>query len=134
MDSDEQQQEGQKPIEEVIADDGRYRMEAFGFLHEALGRSVREHHPDPDDPDKHVTGQQLCDSIVQLARERWGMMAPAVLKYWNVQASIDFGNMVYLMIEHNYMRKTEEDSVEDFRDRFDVDKDFDISSEIRLQD
>ena len=132
MDNPAQPDEEQLPIEEVIANDGRYRMESFGFLHEALGRAVQEHHPDPEDPEKHVTGQQLCISIRNLAAERWGMMAPAVLRSWNINGSIDFGNMVYLLIEHNYMRKTEEDSLEDFRDVFNLDTDFNSYEHIRI--
>ena len=132
MDNPEHSDETQIPIEEVIATDGRYRMESFGFLHEALGRAVQEHHPDPEDPEKHVTGQQLCESIRDLARDRWGMMAPAVLRSWNIKGSIDFGNMVYLLIDHNYMRKTDEDSIEDFRDVFSLEKDFDNSDNIRI--
>ena len=134
MDNPQQEDEQQIPIEDVIAADGRYRMEAFGFLHEALKKSVQEHHPDPEDAEKHVTGQQLCLSIRDLALDRWGMMAPAVLKHWNIQGSIDFGNMVYLLIEHNYMRKTDDDSVEDFRDIFDLETGFDNSDNIRIRE
>ena len=47
------------------------------------------------------------------------MLARTVLARWNVQATIDFGNMVYLLIEHGHMKKTDEDSIEDFRDVYD---------------
>jgi uncharacterized repeat protein (TIGR04138 family) len=60
-------------------------------------------------------------------------MAPAVLRSWGIRESIDFGNMVYLLIEHGMMRKTEEDTVEDFRDVFYLEKDFDVSDKIRLK-
>ena len=41
--------------------------------------------------------------------------------------------MVSLLIQHGLMRKTEEDSIEDFRDVFDLDRDFDTSDDIRLK-
>jgi len=56
--------------------------------------------------------------------ERWGLLAKTVLAKWNIHATIDFGNMVYLLVEHDFMRKTEEDSLEDFRDVFDFDAAF----------
>ena len=130
----EQLEQPQKSIEEIVAEDGRYHMNAFNFLHKALVQSCVQHHPDPEDPQKHVTGQQLSQSIASLAREQWGLMAPTVLKSWNVYKSIDFGNMVYLLIDHDFMNKTDGDSLEDFRDVFDVETDFDISDQIKLAD
>ena len=85
-------------------------------------------------PGGHVSGQVLCESLRDLARERFGLMAPAVLKRWGIHGSVDFGKMVYLLIEHGLMRKTDEDSVEDFRDVFDLNRDFDTTDEIRLRE
>ena len=69
---------------------------------------------------RHVTGQQMCEALYDLAAQRWGMLAPTVLGSWNIHATIDFGHMVYLLIEHGFMHKTEEDSVDDFADVFDL--------------
>lgn len=130
---DKNEEQPVKSIEEIIAEDGRYRPEAFGFLHEALSLAVREVYHDAEGPGRHVTGQQLCDALRHLAIDRYGLMAPAVLRSWGVRESLDFGNMVYLLIEHGMMRKTDEDSLEDFRDRFSLETDFDISDSIRLK-
>ncbi|MFW6062059.1 MAG: hypothetical protein ACOC93_04545 [Planctomycetota bacterium] len=48
--------------------------------------------------------------------------------------TIDFGNMVYLMIRHQFMRKTEEDSIEDFRDVYDFDQAFELEDEFELRE
>jgi uncharacterized repeat protein (TIGR04138 family) len=126
---------GEVDIEKVIAEDGRYRMEAFGFLHEGLARAVQTvYGSEEGQTGGHVTGQQLCLSLRDLACERYGLMAPVVLRQWGVHESIDFGNMVYLLIRHGLMRKTQEDSVEDFRGVFHLDRDFDTSEEIRLKE
>jgi uncharacterized repeat protein (TIGR04138 family) len=119
-------------VEDVIREDGRYAIEAYGFLHEALGRAVQHVHGRSGGESTHVSGQQLCYSLRDLARERWGLMAPAVLRHWGIRGSGDFGNMVYLLIRHGFMRKTDEDSIDDFREVFDLERDFDISDEIRL--
>ena len=128
-------EENKKTIEQVIVEDGRYHMEAFRFLHEGLSRAVSTVYDDPQAPTgHHVTGRQLCESIRDLALDRYGLMAPSVLRRWGVRGSIDFGNMVYLLIKHGLMRKTEEDSIEDFRDVFDIESGFDKSDDIRLNE
>lgn len=68
----------------------------------------------------HVTGQQLCHGILEYAQERWGLMAGVVLEKWNITATIDFGKMVYAMIDVGLFSKTESDSLEDFRNVFDL--------------
>jgi len=121
-------------IEDVISTDGRYRPEAFGLLHEGLARAVKDTHGrEREEGDNHVTGQQLCESIRDLAMDRYGMMARAVLQMWGVTGSLDFGNMVYLLIENGYMRKTEEDSLNDFKDVFLVERDLMMNDTIRMQ-
>jgi len=119
-------EEPTKSIEEIIREDGRYPPEAYAFLDEALQKAVREVHGEgvPPSERRHVTGQQLCESLRQMALRRWGALAKTVLARWNIHATIDFGNMVYLLIQHGVMRKTESDSIEDFRDVYDFDEAF----------
>jgi uncharacterized repeat protein (TIGR04138 family) len=113
-------------MDELILEDARYPLAAFGFLHDALGKAVADVHGQdtPPEQSRHVSGQQLCFALRDLAVERWGMLARTVLDRWNIHQTLDFGNMVYLLIEHGYMNKTEEDSIEDFRDVFDFEEAF----------
>jgi uncharacterized repeat protein (TIGR04138 family) len=73
---------------------------------------------------RHVTGQQLCVGLRDFAIRRYGMMAPAVLRAWNLRSTDDFGRIVFAMIDHGLMSKTAEDSLEDFRSVFDFDEAF----------
>jgi uncharacterized repeat protein (TIGR04138 family) len=112
----------EKSMEEVIHSDGRYPPEAYAFLHEGLARAVKARYGKDalgETTQHHVTGRELCLALRDFSLDRWGMLARVVLARWNIRASIDFGNMVYLLIKHNFMRKTEGDSIEDFRDVFD---------------
>lgn len=112
-------------MEEVIRHDGRYPPEAYGFLQEGLSLAVKNKQDAQSlDESRHVTGQEFCEALRELAIERWGLLARTVLSRWNIHRTIDFGNMVYLLIEHGFMRKTEEDSLEDFRAVYDFDKAF----------
>ena len=148
---------GKKSIEDIIRADGRYPPEAFEFLlKEGLAHAVREVYDSPgrqggegshgapigqakrsaipDGPARHVTGRQLCLALRDEAIEKWGMLAAVVLAKWNIRSTLDFGNMVYLLIEHGMMQKTEEDSVEDFRDVFDFAEAFGAAPEFRFKE
>ena len=118
--------EPSKPMEQVVLEDGRYPPEAFGLLHEGLAKAVQGIHGDAarGEGQRHVSGRQLCEALRDLAVERWGMLAKTVLNRWNIRKTVDFGNMVYLLVENNFMRKTEEDSLDDFRDIYDFDDAF----------
>lgn len=128
-------------MEEVVLDDGRYAPEAFGFLHDGLNRAVQDAHGsgadedmDLESPNRHVSGQELAWALRDLALDRWGMLARMVLRRWGIRRTIDFGNMVYLMIDAGFMRKTDEDSLEDFRDVYDFDEAFSFTGEFELKE
>jgi len=125
-----------KSPEDIVKADGRYPLEAFAFLQEGLGRAIKQAHSSAavGGRKQHVTGRQLSLALRDLAADKWGMMAKAVLEKWNIRASIDFGQMVYLLIEHGLMSKTEEDSLEDFRDVFDFDEAFSQAGQFRLKE
>ncbi len=99
---------------------GPYPIEAFAFVQEGLAHTadrVRDESvglgiAPPDS--RHVTGQQLCMGLRSFAIERYGMLAPAVLRHWSVTRTEDFGRIVYAMIEAGLMSKTPDDSFSDF--------------------
>ena len=126
----------ERNMDQVIREDGRYPPEAFEFLHDGLTRAVKDTHGEQageaDPGQRHVSGRELSLALRDLALERWGLLAKAVLERWNIHATIDFGNMVYLLIRHRFMRKTEEDSIEDFRDIYDFDEAFNPADHFEL--
>ena len=130
----------QRSMDDVIRDDGRYPPEAYAFLHDGLVQAVKRAHggafeqPGGESPQRHVTGQQMCETLRDLAVERWGMLARTVLRKWNIHATIDFGNMVYLLIRAGHMKKTDEDSIDDFRDVFGFDETFSAAAEFELNE
>jgi uncharacterized repeat protein (TIGR04138 family) len=104
---------------------GPYAPEAFEFIRHGLGHTVRMVHgegalqaPGPDES-RHVSGQQLCLGLRDFAIRQYGMLARVVLTRWGVRRTDDFGRIVFAMIEVGLMRKTEQDSLEDFRGVYD---------------
>ncbi len=104
---------------------GPYAPEAFEFIRQGLGHTVRMVHgegalsdPAPDES-RHVSGQQLCLGLRDFAICQYGMLARTVLNRWGVRRTDDFGRIVFAMIDLQLMRKTDQDSMEDFRAVYD---------------
>ena len=137
------------PIIRLLKEDRRFAFEAYVFLFEALAFAQNvlrmgtdslaepddDDRPDRDDdlldageeertPERHVTGQELCEAIRQFALEQYGYMAKTVLNSWGLHRTGDFGEIVFNLIRIGQMRKTEQDCREDFDDVYDFDAAF----------
>lgn len=103
-----------------IADqDPRYRRDAFLFILVALEFTLSKLAVR-----RHLTGQELSKGIAEFARQQYGFLAKTVLESWNITVTRDFGEIVYLLIEHGLLSKTDEDSIDDFDDVFDFEEEF----------
>ncbi len=109
---------------EVVEHDGRYPLEAYRFLQEGLEFAVARIHgvtateAPAEGTSRHVDGIQLCLGLRDLAVERWGFLAKTVLNSWGIHSSRDFGQMVFVLVENDFLHKTDRDSLEHFEDVF----------------
>ena len=106
-------------VEELARQVGRYSADAYYFLQEGLTYTVHHVHGDPSQlpyEQRHITGPQLCEGMRQLAIQKWGGLAEMVLARWNITETMDFGRMVFAMVDHKLMQKRPEDRIEDFLD------------------
>ncbi len=110
----------EKSLEEVVREKGKYDIEAYRFVFEALDYLLRT----LGGP-RHVTGAQLSHAIRELALERFGLLARTVLNQWGVHETHDFGEIVYHLVENGLMSKTDEDRISDFDDIYDFEEAFD---------
>ena len=115
-----------RTLEDVVASVGVYSIDAFYFLQEGLTRAAdRAHGRGPAKRGtRHITGQQLCEGLREIALERWGLMAPAVLGVWGINSTLDFGKIVFALIDAGLFQKTPTDSLSDFADVYDFRKSF----------
>jgi len=103
-----------KNLEQIAAEDGRYKPPAIRFVYEGLGYTAKNVATEP----KHVSGKTLCEGLKKLALEKWGRLAMLVLNTWGVKTTRDFGEIVWLMIQHEWMSAQPTDSIDDFNDVF----------------
>lgn len=126
-------------ILELVRQDRRYRVEAYVFVFEALSYAQtvlqlgtprtsepadEEHDEEERGPQRHVTGQELCEAIRGYALDQYGLMAKTVLTSWGIRSTSDFGEIVFSLIRIGKMRKTADDRREDFDNVYDFDEAF----------
>jgi len=124
----------------LVKADARYKLDAYLFVRDGLsfaqdelqmGYGDEEPEAEQERPERHLTGQQLCEALRQFALDQYGYMAKTVLNSWGVNTTDDFGEVVYNMIREKLMKKSETDRREDFGDVYDFaeafQKKFDIS-------
>ncbi len=104
-----------KNLEKIAREDGRFNPRAVRFVYEGLGYTAKKIAAKPD----HVTGQALCDGLRKLALEKWGRLTMLVLNSWNIKTTRDFGEIVYSLIRHKWMKAQPTDSIDDFNDAYD---------------
>ena len=103
-------------LDKIARDDGRYSPNAVKFVYEGLGYTMKN---SSEEQPCHVSGQDLCEALRKLALKRWGRLAMLVLNNWNVKTTRDLGEIVYLMIRHQWMSAQPTDSIDDFNEVYD---------------
>src|SRR5688572_9441117 len=116
-----EEEENSRSLLDVVEEIGVYPVEAYDFVTQGLSHTVRKIHGHVTDPEanRHVSGQQLCEGLRDFALERWGMMAGVVLERWNITSTMDFGRIVFALVQNQFLSKTDEDRPDDFRNVYD---------------
>jgi uncharacterized repeat protein (TIGR04138 family) len=133
------------PIAKLLKEDRRYSFEGYVFVFEALHyaqnilqmgaeipNEAMSEQPRPEQvgeadegqPERHVTGRELCEAMRCYALEQYGYMAKTVLNNWGIHKTDDFGEMVFNLIRIGQMRKSSSDARVDFDDVYDFDTAF----------
>jgi len=110
----EVEQEFEQELRKIIEKDPRYLIDAYVFVRYALDYTMRTL-----GRKGHVTGRQLLEGVRQFALEKFGPMARFMLREWGVTTCQDFGNIVFNMVDNHLLGKTEEDSIDDFKNGYD---------------
>lgn len=127
-----QKEPAKQKVRPPILEYGAYPPEAYDFVQQGLTYTVQLVHGPGAKPraNRHVTGQDLCEGIRAYALDQYGMLARSVLRHWNIEGTLDFGRIVFALIEAGQMQKTDDDTIEDFRDVYDFRAAFEIEYRI----
>jgi len=108
-------------LQEVVDAIGVYPADAYLFVQQGLSYTVEKIHGEVTEPNAshHISGKDLCLGLRDVALDRWGLLARIVLERWNITSTLDFGRIVFAMVEHQLMQKTDQDQLHDFRQVYD---------------
>jgi len=114
-------------VDLICREDTRYDKRAYLFVRQSLAFTVGN--LKKDDPARvrqspHISGRELLEGLRAYALEQYGPMAKTVLASWGIHRCVDFGEIVFSLIEYNIFSKTDNDRREDFSDIYDFDEAF----------
>ncbi|MFN0242997.1 MAG: Minf_1886 family protein [Planctomycetota bacterium] len=113
------------PIRKLALKDGRYAPEAFQFLFESLDPALRlVGREQAAGAERHVSGNELLAGMRQHALDLFGPLAAGVWRSWGIRDTLDWGRIVFLLVDAGMLNRQETDSIEDFRDGFDFEDAF----------
>ncbi len=118
-----------KKVDEICRQDHRYKPEAYLFVLAALHFTVSSL-PEP----RHVTGRELLEGIRLYGIDQFGPLTRQVFEHWGIKATLDFGVIVFSLVEHKLLGKTEEDSLADFSGVYDFTEAFDPQGLFKISD
>jgi uncharacterized repeat protein (TIGR04138 family) len=121
------------PLRKIAADDGRYSPEAYQFVFESLEPAVRLAGRDQHEgQERHVSGQELLCGLRLHAADTFGPLAGHVWRSWGLQRTVDWGEIVFVLVTAGMLNRQDTDSIEDFRDGFEFDAAFVDGYELHL--
>ncbi len=115
-------------IENLAERDGRYKSDAYLFVYDALGYTVRKLGKNNDtlsEEKRHISGRDLLFGISEYSADQFGPLTRSVFAHWGIEQTHDFGEIVFNLVDANLLRKTAEDRIEDFVDVYDFAEEFD---------
>ena len=111
-------------LDSIVASDPRYQRDAYVFLRDALDFTTKQQKKVRGATVRHVSGPELLGGVRQYALKEFGPMVMTVFDSWGIHSSEDIGNMVFNLIGAGIFGKTEDDSIEDFRNVYDFEEVF----------
>lgn len=111
-------------LERIIAKDPRYHREAYLFIREGLDYTQKKISRNNKNEIRHITGRELSDGLREYGLSQYGPLTPTVLEEWGIRSCEDFGEIVFNMVDHGLLSKTETDSRDDFKGCFDFNEAF----------
>jgi len=108
----------------IIDEDPRYKVEAYHFLREALEHTIMHFKKPVEGPGRHVSGTELLEGIRRFALKEFGPLTKTVLNNWGIYETVDFGHLVFNLVDKGVLGKTSEDKLEDFANGYEFDRAF----------
>jgi uncharacterized repeat protein (TIGR04138 family) len=106
-------------LDQILAKDERFHRDAYLFMREALDFTQKLVGRENQGKVRHVSGQELLDGLRQYALQQFGPMTTTVFEEWGIRTCLNFGEIVFNMVEIGLLAKTDKDTRDDFQNGYD---------------
>lgn len=110
-------------IDSILQARSEYKREAYYYVARAI-ESLHDKIREEENRRRHISGRELVDGMISLAKEDYGYLAYAVFEEWGIRTTEDIGTIVFLMVEEGILAAQSSDSKKDFKDVCDLKKAF----------
>jgi uncharacterized repeat protein (TIGR04138 family) len=111
-------------LDSIVTSDPRYQREAYIFLRDALDFATKAQKKVKGTTVRHVSGPELLQGVRQYALKEFGPLVITVFDSWGIRSTEDVGHMVFNLINAGIFGKTDEDSINDFKNIYDFQEAF----------
>lgn len=111
-------------VASIARDDKRYHISAYRFVRESLDYTLKTLKRTSPASQRHVSGPELLEGIKQYTLKEFGPMSKLVLNEWGINCCEDFGQIVFNLVQHGVLGKSDSDRLEDFSEIFTFDEAF----------
>jgi uncharacterized repeat protein (TIGR04138 family) len=102
-------------IRRIALDDGRFSPEAYTFLLEGLEQAIAmAGKADAQGTARHVTGREVLQGLEELAKKSFGPLTGEVWHSWGIRAPVDWGHIVFALVDGGLLSRQESDTLADF--------------------
>lgn len=120
-------------LRNLALQDGRFSPEAYRFLLDGLEHAIRlAGRAQKEGVERHVTGNEVLAGLIEYARNSFGPLAAQVWRSWGLTETLDWGRIVFVLVDNELLSRQEEDRMEDFQSDLDFDRLFVEEYEVRL--
>lgn len=115
----------QEVVRQIQRNERRYEAGAYLMVQQALDFTLKRLFNEQDPATRrHVRGDELCLGIRDYMLDQYGPMAYALLRHWKIRSTLDFGEIVFVLVEYGIFSVTEEDKLEDFKEVYSFEEAF----------
>lgn len=109
-------------VDRFLIEDPRYPLKAYLFVRDGFEEITDEQEDDAESKNKQLSAKNLSIGLKNYALDKYGPMASFILREWGINATEDFGEIVYNLIDMGLFSQSKGDKKSDFLSLFDLQK------------
>ena len=113
-------------VKKIRLTETRFSLPAYEFVRRSLDHALQRLGRTDQKKPAHVRGEELLESFRALALREFGPMAKTVLNDWGISTCTEVGEVVFHLVQHGILGKSETDKIDDFQELYTFQEAFEI--------